>query len=583
MQFTFLDMAGKTLFLRDDADRAQWTVEEMTLDLEFPYLAEKEISTGQRVFFIAPTGESQIFEIKQAKTFNDEYQQVTAEHIVISELSDEHTDKAEITDKKCSQALEQVLEGTLWSVGNTPYNPKSSVDISRGSVWQAVLEIEDNYNVYITPRVTISENGTITRKLDVTDTKGVWNGMRLSIDKNMLDPAVTYDDSETVTALFGYGGTDPKEENAQEVTFENVTWAKTADHPAKPKGQKYLEDPTATAAYGRNGRPRYGYYQNTDILDPEVLLQKTWETLQTLSAPAISIEGSVADLYRMGYADTPIRLHDLAIVDINPTGLLTRLQIIKLVVDLLDPSATVPTIGAYIPNIIYIERKTNETATGGRGGGGGNTSEETTWQEFRTTINFYKDNTGMQIKAVQNDIANQSEEIEKNSARLEVVYNQITAEVTARQQGDLELAGRIQVNSDAVGMVVEKKKDGYVIKSAEIVASINGDKSNIKLKADHIDIDGLVSHFEAEGLSCGDLDCGGSVDVDQDVSAGGTVSGLVGSFTELTVGSDGATWKQATYKTYVLSATHNFVYGNSYVTGQIVTGSVDHTIHYLGK
>ena len=342
MQFTFLDMAGKTLFLRDDADRAQWTVEEMTLDLEFPFISGKEITTGQRVFFIAPTGESQIFEVKQAKTYNDEYQQVTAENIAISELSDEHTDKVEITDKKCSQALAQVLAGTLWGVGDVSYNPTSSVDISRGSVWQAILEIGDNYNVYITPRVTISENGTITRKLDVTDTKGVWNGMRLAIDKNMLDPAVTYDDSETATALFGYGGTDPNVKDAQEVTFADVVWTQTANHPAKPKGQKYLEDPTATAAFGRNGRPRYGFYQNTDILDPEVLLQKTWETLQTMSTPAISIEGSVADLYRMGYTDTPIRLHDLAIVDINPTGFLTRLQIIKLVVDLLALRSSVP-------------------------------------------------------------------------------------------------------------------------------------------------------------------------------------------------------------------------------------------------
>ena len=35
MQFTFIDMAGKTLFIRDDAERAQWTQEEMSLDAEF--------------------------------------------------------------------------------------------------------------------------------------------------------------------------------------------------------------------------------------------------------------------------------------------------------------------------------------------------------------------------------------------------------------------------------------------------------------------------------------------------------------------------------------------------------------------
>ena len=46
MQFTFIDMTGKTLFIRDDAERAQWTQEEMSLELEFPRLEDKVISIG---------------------------------------------------------------------------------------------------------------------------------------------------------------------------------------------------------------------------------------------------------------------------------------------------------------------------------------------------------------------------------------------------------------------------------------------------------------------------------------------------------------------------------------------------------
>ena len=462
MQFTFLDMAGGTLFVRDDAERAQWTQEEMTLDCDFPYLPDKAISTGQRVFFVDPaTGAQQIYEIKQARTFGlDSYQQITAENICISELSDEHIDNKEITNATVSAALSQALQGTLWSIGNVDVNPTSSADLSRGSVWQAVLQIKDNWNVYIEPRTALAQDGSITRFLDVKSTAGVWNGVRLSIDKNMVDPSVTFDDSEVATALFGYGGTveDAKDPDAStEVTFADVAWSATDGHPAKPLGQTYLEDPAATAEFGRNGRARFGLYQNNDITDPETLLQKTWETLQTVSSPAISVEGTVADLYRLGYADQPIALHDIALVEIQPTGFKKQIQIIRMTSDLLDPTATSLTIGAYIPNIIYIERKTNESATGSRGGGGGNKAQEVNeWQEFRTTIEAYKDGTGMQIKSVQNDLSITNEEVAIQSGRIEVNYNKITAEVQDRRDADNVLQGSIQVQADRITAEVKR-------------------------------------------------------------------------------------------------------------------------------
>ena len=462
--FTFINTAGATLFIRDDAERAEWTQEEMTLNAEFPYNANKVISIGQRVCFADPaTGAIQIYEVKQAKTLEpDAVQQVIAEHICISELSDEHIDGKEITNKACSAALSGVLSGTLWTVGEISVNPSSSVDISRGSVWQAVLQIKENWNVYIVPRVTLAADGTISRNLDIKSTDGEWNGLRLSIDKNFLDPSVTYDDSELVTALYGYGGQD---DDGNEITFSDVVWQSTAAHPAKPKGQKYLEDPAATAAYGRNGRARFGYYQNSDITNPETLLKKTWETLKTISKPAISIEGTIADLYRMGYADTPIRLHDIALVEVLPAGFVKQIQIIRLTTDLLNPTSTTVTIGSYIKNIIYIDRSTNQAATGSRGGGGGNSNNtENKWQEYRTTIKKLANDTGLEIAAVKNDINNQEKEIETMSGRITVMY-------------------------DKISLVVKETKDGNEIDAASIVLGINNQSgSYVKISAKTVDL-----------------------------------------------------------------------------------------------
>lgn len=497
MQFTFLNMAGKTLFIRDDAERAEWTTEEMTLDIDFPYLSDKKVSIGQRVFFKDPaTGNHQIYEVRQAKTLQpDGYQQVTAEHICISELCNEHIDNKELKKKTISSALTTVLSGTQWSLGSHATNPKASLEISRGSVWSAVSQLKDTYNVYIVPRVVLNNDGTISRYLDVEKSSGTWRGVRLSIDKNALDPSVTYDDSELYTALYGYGGAQPNSSGSEtkETDFSDVKWSKTSDHPAKPKGQKYLEDPAATAAYGRNGRARYGYYQNSDITDPEELLEKTWEKLQTVSKPQISVEGTVADLYRLGYADQPLRLHDIALVEILPSGFKMEIQIIRMTVDLIDPTTTNLTIGSYIPNIIYYNKKTNDAAGGGGGGGGNTDPDENKWREFRTTITAYQDGTGMQIRAVQNDIARQDQEIAIQEGRLEVLYDQITAEVTDRRNADAELSGRITVQANQISLVVEKKNGKDVIKAASIVTAINNDTSSIVLSADRIDLRGYVT------------------------------------------------------------------------------------------
>ena len=87
--FTFINAAGQTLFVRDDAERAEWTQEEMSLECEFPFRPDAVIETGQRIIFQDPsTGDVQVYEVKQAKNREpDYYQRITAESIAISELS----------------------------------------------------------------------------------------------------------------------------------------------------------------------------------------------------------------------------------------------------------------------------------------------------------------------------------------------------------------------------------------------------------------------------------------------------------------------------------------------------------------
>lgn len=393
MQFVFLKNTGEVQFVRNDAMTAQWTVEEMSLSADFPYLEDKKIVQGYWVAF-QWEGAWQFFEVKNAKCLEpNHFQQISAESLVISELTDEHIDEGKWDNISAQNALQRALNGTLWAIGNVSSSPVSSADIARGSVWQAVNSIKENWNVYIEPRFTF-ENGNIGRFLDIFPTGGEFNGLRLSVDKNLTDTTVTWDDSNVITAIKGYGTTINEQEGEQTVshvlTFADAVWEQTADHPAKPLGDVWLVDPEATALYGRNGRPRRGFYQNTSIEDANVLLLKSWETLKNSNTPDLQIEGTVTDLRRLGYADEPIRLHDIAIVEIKPSGLLVQKEIIRLTIDLLNPANTTPTIGNYIPNIIYINRKTNETATGSKGGGGRGKGQTEIENDFYTNINANK-------------------------------------------------------------------------------------------------------------------------------------------------------------------------------------------------
>ena len=537
MECIFLNAAGTTLFVRDDMESGHWVQEQLNMTAEFPFNANKVIQIGQRIAFRDPATDTlEVFEIVNVVNQEpDHFQQITAEHICIAELSDEHINKTEITDKTAAQALTTALTGTLWSVGNNSASGTQSADLSRGSVWDAVNAIQQNWNVYITPRVTISSAGAITgRYLDIAPAQGTWRGLRLSVRKNLVDPAVTYDDSEVYTALYGYGGSvdvaqQTGDDKTEELTFKDVVWTTTSAHPAKPSGQTYLEWPEKTAIYGRNGRPRYGYYQNANIKDASVLLQKTWESLQQSCEPKISISGTCVDLYRFGYKDQPIRLHDMAIVEIEETGELLYRQVICNDVDLVDPTGTRPEIGDYIQNIVYINRETNKKTSGGGGGGGGHGSmdnlkdEDLKWYtEFIKT----KNQIGMVIRK-----KNGTDYID--AAAIALSINESTGETTALIKADhvnisatstaqllsgammMDASGNLVIKEGA-GLYVQHTSGGSVAKfgvwddgnitSGIIVSKINGEISTT-IKAAYIDIDGIVSQLSAYDIQCDSISC----------------------------------------------------------------------------
>ena len=532
LTFLFFGADNKPYFSRDDAEQAEHDHSQMSLFLLFPYREDKVITHGMRVGYVDALGDFQAFEIRKARNYEaDHYQEITAEHIAISELTDEHFPPAEWDNVTAETALRQLLQGTGWQVGNVTASGTSSGSVSMGNVWQDIRTIEQNWNVYITPRIVMAAGGISQRFLDISPAGGTWRGLRLSLEKNLDDAGVTWDDTNLKTALYGYGKGQTVEGSTENtpLTFENVVWtdtrnaAGTTGHPAKPKGQKYLEDDRATRDYGRNGRPRFGFYQNGDIDDPNILIEKTWETLKTVSVPDVTIDGTVRDLYRLGLTDVPIRLHDTALVEIRPTGVTLQKEIIRYLEDLLNPMTSHLTIGAYIPNIIYINREMADQTyggAGGRGSGSSQSNEEYKREEFHTDIEANKHKISLSatqedMSKVQGILMQAGLEIDANGvlqyatdeANKLMVKVQTTAQQYAVEAVQNNMSGYLQITAlkNEMGNVF-KTSDGKTIVSS-IVTTINGENSEIYLNSDHVKLkDGSIITASTLDARLADID-----------------------------------------------------------------------------
>jgi hypothetical protein len=230
----------------------------------------------------------------------------------------------------------------------------------------------------------------------------------------------------------------------------------------------------------------------------------------------------------------------MAIVEIEETGELLCREVICNDVDLVDPTGTRPEIGDYVPNIVYINRETNEKASGGGGGGGGRGSmtniedEDLKWYtEFiknknqigmvirkkngtdyidaaaiALSINEWDESTTAYINADHVNIS------ATNTAHLlagSIVYdasgNLVLEEssgggimVKHNKTGDTATFGIWDRGNLTGGVMVEQINGQTAVKISGNVIDING--SQITISADRIDINGIVSKLLTEQIAC---------------------------------------------------------------------------------
>lgn len=371
MEFIFFDRNDVELYRRSDALDAHSIEEEYKHTATYPDDDAKPIEHGMRVGWLDENGALQLFEIRQPQRCQPggtvSYE---AEHVAVAELSDCIVEDKRAYNVTASTALAGVLAGTGWQLGTVDANPIGSANFYYVNAWAALQTIRDAWGVTLIPRLTYAGAQITGRYIDIRARMGAFRGVRLSLDRNVEQAGITYDDRDLVTALYGRGKGEVVGETAagddtygRKITFEDVVWSKAAGNPTdKPAGQKYVEDPAATAAFGRKGRARFGVVEFGDCEDPAELLRLTWAALQERNRPKVTIDMTVVDLARIGYAREGMSLGDDVDVIIDPWSLETRARVVKLDRDLLCPENTKPTIGDYRTDITYKNVQTNTAA-----------------------------------------------------------------------------------------------------------------------------------------------------------------------------------------------------------------------------
>lgn len=373
--FWIFDRNDRLLYMRSDAESAVHTEETMTLTAQFPEDPNKPIDPGMRIAFEDLDGVFQCFEIrKPTHKQPDGYLTIDAEHIAIAELMDAIIEDRRPTGASPVQALSIVLEGTSWQVGTVIEGEQHSTMYYFKTAWECVGLIQDTWGVVIVPRIEVDRHGIIGRYLDIKTRRGTDRGVRLELDYNVESADITWDDLELYTALYGLGKPEQAGETAEgeptytrRITFADATWSLEDGDPVdKPLGQKWVEDPAATAVYGRSGRRRYGMVDFPDIEDPGELLRATWDALQHLKVPRMTVEAQVINLRSLGYEGQPLRLGDDVAVIIDPLGVEVKAAVTKMQRDLVAPERTRPTIGAVRTDILDVSRSISAAAAAGQ-------------------------------------------------------------------------------------------------------------------------------------------------------------------------------------------------------------------------
>ncbi|MGM0776905.1 MAG: phage tail spike protein [Bacillota bacterium] len=277
----------------------------------------------------------------------------------LNELNEEWIEDVRPYNTTLADAQRRALAGTRWKPGITAELGINSINYFYISVNEAIQENINTWGGELRDRIEIEDNKIIGRYIDILPRRGQDSGKIWEIDKDIISLSHKVQ-SYPKTALYGRGASLETDNGGftRKITFADVEWKVANGDPVdKPKGQEWVGDPGALAAFGRlnedgTKRHRKGLYENGQQEDPAVLLQETWEALQQQKHQFHNYEMDVFLLEQIsGYEHEKVRLGDTTFaIDrsfANPIEVEQR--VISFEYDVADPDNTgTVELGQYI-------------------------------------------------------------------------------------------------------------------------------------------------------------------------------------------------------------------------------------------
>lgn len=330
----------------------QHTEQAFSLFAKIP--ADTPLTAGDSIGFLCVDGRFRLFEITQRDLVEpDGVWEIHATDKAVRELMDDAVEDVRAVGSSIRDYVGRIIQNTRFTLGTVSSTKAGTTNAYYVSAWAGLENASEVFGVNIIPYYEFSNGLVSARKIDISDALGKDRGRIFELGDDMSGIRVAYDDSNIKTALYGRGkgveiegDEDDMVSYGRRLTFADVVWSKADGDPVdKPAGQEWVGDPDALAAFGRDGRNRFGFAIFENETDAEKLLEETWEQLQKQSEPAISISASVVDTERMmNRAHEAVRLGDPVLIRIPRRHIDIHANVTAIVRDYIKPEATQLTI-----------------------------------------------------------------------------------------------------------------------------------------------------------------------------------------------------------------------------------------------
>jgi phage minor structural protein len=326
---------------------------DINLEFEVPldHKQAEKIQEGYSAAVRRRNGKYELFiisEIEQIKDGGINTLSCSCRHAV-QELNDEIIEYYFADRKAPGIVLPALLNGTRWTAGTTKDTGDHDITVENESVLEALQTFIKRWNGEIDFEFDITSAGIEKRTIHFYDSIGQDAGRRWEWSRDLQSLSRTISTDGMKTALVGIG----KNTDESDLFFTDQVWTTSGGDPAeKPSGQNFIEDPAAKAKWGWNGRNRLGFYIDKDISDPALLLQKTWDVLQTINKPTVSYKIKVLDIASVeGALYKEINKGDTGKVIDRDLNLALSARCLEIKHDLLEETETELMLESFQPSI----------------------------------------------------------------------------------------------------------------------------------------------------------------------------------------------------------------------------------------